>query len=180
MSILVLAKELIIVFITDKWIESAGMLQLLAIWGAFMPLQSMFTHLLISRGKAVIFMWCTIIQGLLTLSLLLILHPYGIRCMIIAYCVFNALWMLVWHHFAQKEIRIKLGMFLTDVLPYLFMATVVMVTTHHLTVFIDNMYILLVTRIVVAATLYIAAAWVTHSKELCEIMDFLFRRKNRQ
>ena len=174
------SKELIVVFITDKWIESAGMLQLLSIWGAFMPLQSMFTHLLISRGKASIFMWCTIIQGLLTLSLLLMLHPYGIRCMIIAYCVFNALWMLVWHHFAQKEIRIKLSMFLTDVLPYLFMATAVMVATHHLTVFIDNIYMLLVTRIAVAATMYIAAAWVTRSKELSEITDFIFRRKNRQ
>lgn len=174
------SKELIIVFITDKWIESSRMLQVLAIWGVFMPLQSMFTHLLISRGKAATFMWCTIIQGVLTLSLLLILRPYGIRSMIVAYCIFNALWLLVWHHFAQKEICLNLRMFLTDTVPYLVMATAVMIATYYLTATIDNMYILLVTRIAVAATLYIATAWITRSNELCEIMDFLFKRKTRQ
>ena len=174
------SKELIIVFITDKWIESSRMLQVLAIWGVFMPLQSMFTHLLISRGKASTFMWCTIIQGALTLSILLILRPFGIRSMIIAYCIFNALWLLVWHHFAQKEIQLSLRMFLTDTTPYLLMATAVMIATHYLTTPIKDMYILLAARIAIAATLYIATAWVTRSKELCEIMDFIFRRKTRQ
>ena len=171
------SKELIIVVITEKWIESAHMLQLLAIWGAFMPLQSMFTNLLVSRGKAVVFMWCTIIQGVLTLALLLLLHPYGIRNMIIAYCIFNALWLFVWHYFAEKEIKIKLQMFLIDTLPYLLMAVGIMVATYHLTLFIDNIYTLLVARIAIAAMLYIGTAWIIRSKELDEIAKFLFKRK---
>ena len=171
------SKELIVVVITEKWIESAHMLQVLAIWGAFMPLQSMFTNLLVSRGKAAVFMWCTIIQGVLTLALLLLLHPYGIRNMIIAYCIFNALWLFVWHYFAEKEIRIKLQMFLIDTLPYLLMATGVMVATYHLTKPIDNIYILLVARIAIAALLYIGTAWIAGSKELDEITGFLFKRK---
>ena len=171
------SKELIIVVITEKWIESAHMLQLLAIWGAFMPLQSMFTNLLVSRGKAAVFMWCTIIQGVLTLALLLLLHPYGIRNMIIAYCIFNALWLFVWHYFAEKEIKIKLQMFLIDTLPYLLMAAGIMVATYHLTLFIDNIYTLLVARIAIAAMLYIGTAWIIRSKELDEIAKFLFKRK---
>ena len=171
------SKELIVVVLTDKWIESAHMLQLLAIWGAFMPLQSMFTNLLVSRGKAAIFMWCTIIQGVLTLTLLLILHPYGIRNMIIAYCIFNALWLLVWHYFAQKEIKLNISMFLHDTLPYLFLATTVMATTHYLTLFIDNLCTLLVSRIAIAALLYIAIAGIARSKELAEIKCFLLKRK---
>ncbi len=174
------SKELIIVVITDKWIESAQMLQVLAIWGAFMPLQSMFTNLLVSRGRAEIFMWCTIIQGILTLTLLLLLHPYGIRNMIIAYCIFNALWLLVWHYFAKKEIMLNIKMFLIDTLPYLLMATTVMIATHHLTAFIDNIYILLVARIAIAAALYIGTAALVRSKELNEIINFLFKRKINQ
>ena len=171
------SKELIVVVLTDKWIESAHMLQLLAIWGAFMPLQSMFTNLLVSRGKAGVFMWCTIIQGVLTLTLLLILHPYGIKNMIIAYCIFNALWLLVWHRFAQKEIKLSIRMFLQDTLPYLFLATAVMVATHHLTLSIDDLSVLLVSRIAIAALLYIAVAGIARSKELAEIKNFLFKRK---
>ena len=171
------SKELIVVVLTDKWIESAQMLQVLAVWGAFMPLQSMFTNLLVSRGKAAIFMWCTIIQGVLTLALLLALHPYGIRYMIIAYCIFNAMWLLVWHHFAKKEIRIKLQMFLIDTLPYLLMAIAVMVATHHLTTFIGNLHILLVARVFIAAALYVGTARLVRSQELDEIINFIFKRK---
>ena len=171
------SKELITIVITDKWIESAGMLQILAVWGAFMPIQSMMTNLLVSRGKAKIFMWCTIVQGLLTLSMLLLLHPYGIKNMLVAYCVFNALWLMVWHYFANKEIRLTLQMFIDDTLPYLLMASVIMVVTHLSTTFISSPYILLASRIGMAATLYIGFNYLVHSKELCEIINFLFKRK---
>ena len=173
------SRELIVVVITEKWIESAQMLQVLAIWGAFMPLQSMFTNLLVSRGKAAVFMWCTIIQGVLTLALLLALHPYGIRNMIIAYCIFNAMWLFVWHHFAKKEIGLSLQMFFIDTLPYLLMSIAVMTATHHLTRFIDNNGTLLIARIAIAAMLYIGVAFIAHSKELEEITNFIFKRKNR-
>ena len=174
------SRELIVVVITEKWIESAQMLQVLAIWGAFMPLQSMFTNLLVSRGKAAVFMWCTIIQGVLTLALLLALHPYGIRNMIIAYCIFNAMWLFVWHHFAKKEIGLSLQMFFIDTLPYLLMSIAVMTATHHLTRFIDNNGTLLIARIAIAAMLYIGVAFIAHSKELEEITNFIFKRKNRR
>ena len=97
--------------------------------------------------------------------------------MIIAYCIFNALWLFVWHYFAEKEIKIKLQMFLADTLPYLLMATGVMVATHYLTLHINNMCTLLVTRIAVAAVLYIGMAWIVRSEELDEITKFLFKRK---
>ena len=97
--------------------------------------------------------------------------------MIIAYCIFNVLWLFVWHHFAQKEIKLNIRMFLTDTLPYLFLATAVMTATHHITLFIDNLWVLLVSRIAIAALLYITIAWVAGSKELCEIAKFIFKRK---
>ena len=171
------SKELITIVITDKWIESAGMLQILAIWGAFMPIQSMLTNLLVSRGKARIFMWCTIVQGLLTLSMLLLLHPYGIKNMLIAYCVFNALWLLVWHWFADREIKLTLQMFIGDTLPYLLTAAAIMVVTYLSTTFISSPQILLASRIGIAATLYIGFNYLVRSKELSEIINFLFKRK---
>ena len=53
----------------------------------------------------------------------------------------------------------------------------VMVSTHHLTLFIVNMCTLLLARIAIAASLYIAIAWIARSKELYEIANFIFKRK---
>lgn len=171
------AVELITIVITDKWLESAKMLQILAIWGAFMPLQSMFTNLLVSSGRSKIFMWCTIVQGMLTLSLLLAMSNFGIKSMLIAYCIFNALWLFVWLHFAQKEINIKISMFLSDVVPYMLLSAFVMIATYFITRPIENIYILLLSKVSIAAAMYTLLAYITHSEELIETVSFLFKRK---
>ena len=171
------AKELIVVVITDKWLESARMLQILAVWGAFMPLQSMLTNLLVSRGRSVVFMWCTIVQGLLTLIMLLLMKEYGIKMMLVAYCIFNVAWLFVWQHFVKKEIALTFAMFISDALPYFILSAAVMAVTSVVTGFIVDIYLLLVSKIAVAAVLYILTAWIMRSKELDEIVTFLFKRK---
>ena len=169
--------ELITIVITDKWYESAKMLQVLAVWGAFMPLQSMFTNLLVSSGRSKVFMWCTIVQGMLTLGLLLAMSSLGIRPMLVAYCVFNALWLLVWLFFVKKEIHINLSMFLHDVLPYMFMSAFVMTFTFFVTKSIEGIYLLFFAKIVIAASMYILLAYIMRSEELAETIAFLFGRK---
>ena len=171
------SEELITVVIGAKWIESAKMLKILAVWGAFMPIQSMQTNLLVSRGRSRIFMWGTIAQGLLTLSILLAMSFFGIRMMLITYCIFNILWLFVWNFFVKKEICLSYTMFIKDILPYMALATAVMCITGYTTRFIDDIYVLLGSKIAIAASMYILTAYITRSEELSEIMDFLFKRK---
>ena len=171
------APDVITIVITDKWLESAYMLRILAVWGAFMPLQSLFTNLLISCGRSRIFMWCTIVQGMLMLAILLMVYPYGIPCMLMSYCVFNACWLFVWRYFASKEIAVTLVMFLLDVVPYMLLAAATMFASYFLTAGIGDQLILLLSRIAVAVLLYLSASALMRSKELYEIIDFLFKRK---
>lgn len=171
------APEIIVIAITDKWIESAHMLRILALWGAFMPIQSMFTNLLVSRGKSLIYMWGTMIQGVVVLLLLVSFAPLGINGMMIAYVVFNALWLFVWRHYAGKEIALTLGMFLRDMLPFTLLSTVVMIVTYCITLPVSDVYILLVARIVIAAILYISTLSLLKNKELREAANYLLKRK---
>ena len=153
------------------------MLKILAVWGAFMPIQSMQTNLLVSRGRSQIFMWGTIAQGLLTLAILLAMSFFGIKTMLITYCVFNIIWLFVWNFFVKKEILLTYSMFIGDILKYILLATAVMFITSYMTAFIENIYTLLVSKIAIAATLYILAAYIIRSEELYEIVNFLFKRK---
>jgi O-antigen/teichoic acid export membrane protein len=169
------SKELIVLVITEKWLESAGMLQILAVWGAFMPIQSMFTNLLVSCGRSRTFMWCTIVQGLLMFGILLLIHRLGIKPMIVSYCVFNALWLFVWLYFARKEIDIKVSMFIRDILPYMLLSSFVMAVAYVSTMAIENLYLLFVAKAVIAASLYVLIARLTRSEELNEIKEFLYK-----
>ena len=171
------SRELILVTITEKWIESARMLQILCLWGAFIPIQSLFTNLLISRGRSRIYMWNTMAQGLLMIAMLFAMRPYGISYMITAYTILNIAWLFVWRYFVNREIRFTLIMFLRDTLPYLATSVITMCVTAMLTASITNTYTLLATRIVVAATIYITALFLCRSQELSEAIDYVKSRK---
>ena len=171
------ARELILVAITDKWIESAEMLQILSLWGAFIPIQSLFTNLLISRGRSGIYMWCTIAQGLLMIAMLFVMRPYGISNMIVAYVILNVLWLFIWRHYVYSEIKFTLQMFLRDVFPYLAISAATMYATALLTSAVTNLYVLLPLRIVVAAAIYVTILLLCRSQELYEAIDYVKSRK---
>ena len=174
------APEIIVIAITDKWIESAHMLRILALWGAFMPIQSMFTNLLVSRGKSAIFMWGTMTQGIIVLMLLVVMAPLGINGMMIAYVTFNALWIFVWRYYAGKEISLTLGMFLSDTFPFALLSTAVMLITYWMTQSINDIYMLLAARITVAVILYTGTLILMRNKELDEALHYLLKRKSKE
>ena len=121
-------------------------------------------------------MWCTIVQGVLMLAILLAVHSYGIKQMIVCYCIFNVVWLFVWLYFAKKEIAIRLTMFLRDVLPYMLLSAIVMSAAHFVTVAVDDMFLRLVLKIAVSALLYLTVAVMMRSNELKEITEFLSKR----
>lgn len=48
-----IAPELIMLTITDKWLPSASILQLLCIGGAFIPITNLYSNLVISKGNRI-------------------------------------------------------------------------------------------------------------------------------
>lgn len=173
------SRELILVTITAKWLESARMLQILCLWGAFIPIQSLLSNLLISRGRSQVYMRCTVLQGFLLTFMLFLLRPYGIFNMILSYSALNLVWIFVWRYWAYREIGLSLSMFLRDISPYFVLSVVVMCVTGTLTSGVDNIYILLLLRIFIASLLYIFVLFVCRSAELRELAVYITSRKTK-
>ena len=150
-----IAPELITIAITDKWLPSAHILQLLAVGGAFIPLTNLYTNLIVSKGKSGLFMWNTIIQGLTQLVVMYLLYPYGIRIMLTVYIIINVGWLLIWHYFVWREIRLSIFSALKDILSFGLIAAAVMTAVHFLTAFIQDIYLLISAKIVSASLLYL-------------------------
>ena len=171
--------ELIVVVLTDKWEESSRILQIMCLWGAFMPIQSMFTNLLVSRGRTDSFMWCTIVQGSLVLAMLLAMHPLGIKPMLVAYCLFNIAWLFVWCVLVRRDIELTIRMFLIDFVPFLLVTLVSAGIAGYLTRDIGNYVLLLVLRLSIASVLYMILSYLCRFEELREAVEYIFRRKKR-
>lgn len=104
----------------------------------------------------------------------------GLRLMIIVYVVIYLGWMFVWHAFLQREISLKFHVALKDILPFAFLAALSMVITYYLTRGIENIYILLISRILIAGTIYLGAVWLTGAKILRESVDYLRGNRSNQ
>lgn len=168
-----IAPELITIAITDKWMGSAQILRLLCISGAFIPITGLCSNLVISKGKSNIYMWNAIALGLLQLLVMCTIYPYGIQAMIITYISINIAWLLVWYYFVRREIRYSFVHLMMDIVPFLLIAGSVMVVTYFLTLKISNIHLLFISKIIIAALLYILIMWMSGAKTFKESIQYL-------
>jgi O-antigen/teichoic acid export membrane protein len=169
--------ELIPIAITDKWLPCVPILQILCIGGAFIPIITLYTNMIISRGRSDIYMFGTIAIGLIQMLVMWLLHPYGMQRMVVVYVILNSCWLLVWHYFVWREIKLSLLSALKDLLPFAVITAMVLFATYHLTACIANAYLLMLSKIAVAALLYMGIMWLSGAKIFKESIQFLFKRK---
>ena len=168
------AHEFIIITIGEKWTDSIPLLRIICIGGAFLPLYTLYQNLAISHGRSDIYMWCNIVQMFLQIALVLILYPYGIITIVWGCTLLSIAWLAVWQIMVgRKTINLHFIDFFKDIFPFMIISSAVMVATYFATMGIDNIYILLIARVLVAAALYVAAMKLTHARVMEECITFI-------
>ena len=171
------APELITLAITDKWLPSAQIMQILCIGGAFLPISNLFSQLLLSRGHSSTYMWCTILLSILQLLTATITYPYGIQTMLYAFVIVNTSWMFVWQHFVRREIGLTRLYLLKDICPYLLLSGVLVILAHYATLGIESTSIRLACKIVGVGGCYILILGLMKSVILQESIAFFLNKK---
>ena len=173
------APQLIISTIGEKWLESIPLLQILCVSGAFIPLYTVYQNLFLSQGKSDVYMWLTIGQIAIMLTAVIACHSFGIKTMVIAFACVNVLWLLAWQVFASRLIGYRFTSMLRDLLPFMVIALSVMGVTWLVTLPLSNIYLLLVIRIVIAALLYALTMKLLKAKIYQECIDFISSRNKK-
>ncbi len=168
-----IAREFIIIAITEKWLASAELLQILCISGAVLPLCALMSNMVISKGKSGINFWVTCSLGISQIILMAVIWPWGIRNMVIGYVVLNLIWLFVWHFFVNRLIDYNVLLFLKDIIPFGLASAGVIVATYYITLPISNLVLLLISRIILAGILYYVVMKIAKVKILDECMSFV-------
>lgn len=176
--------DFIVMLLTEKWLPSARILQMLCVAGAFMPVTTLYTNFIISRGKSNVYMYNIVSMGIVMILLLCGLYYSkaslfglsGIPLMVTGYVVLVILWLLLWHYFLWREVRLSLWQVLRDMLPFLLIALTAMAVAYFAGKGIENLYVRLAVRVVCAVAVYLALLWVLGAKILRESLAYLFRR----
>ena len=171
------SRELIVLAVTDKWLPSASIMQILCIGGSFIPFSGLFSQLMLSRGHSSTYMWNTIALSLSQLFSAYLLYPYGITLMLYAFIAINIGWTFIWLHFIQKEIKLSLPNFLKDISPYLLLSIACIFACSYITEPIENVGLRLIGKISIVGLIYIAILWKANSTILQESIHFIFKKK---
>ena len=169
------AKEFIVTAIGEKWLASAQLIQILCVSGATMPLSTLFSNMIISKGRSDTFFWCTFTLGLVQIATMVLIWPMGIRSMVIAYTILNTSWLLVWLFFVRRLIGYGYWMFFCDVMPFALAAAGVMGVAYIATMPLSNLIALLISRFIIAIVLYYVVMKIARVKIPAECERFVKR-----
>ena len=174
------AEEFIVVAITAKWLGSAMLLRVLSIAAAFSPLSTVLSQYIVSRGRSGIYLACTAALCVMLVGMMIGLHSRGIEVMVWAYTVLFVLWFFVWHFFVSRLSGYRLFDMLADTMPFLLAALLVMLLTGWTTASVGTLWLRLVLRTIISASLYFALMKLLRVKMLDECMDFVKRKIGRK
>lgn len=173
------AEELIVIAITEKWLSSVVVMHILCVWGAFVPVGTLYSNLMNSIGRPNIYMWNTIALGIVQLLCVWCLYPYGLQTMLIGFVVINILWLFVWHYFAWRFISLSLWQVLRDIFPYLAISVLAIGTAWFAGKAVGNIYLSLLIKVVVSVSIYSFVMWRLNSVVFRESLEYLFKRKRK-
>lgn len=172
--------EFIVLALTEKWEQSASLLRILCVSGAFIPVSNVLSNLIISHGRSGTFFLSTLCLSVMLIASMILTHYYGIRTMAMVYAAIYVAWTFVWHHLVGRLNGYTLWMFLLDVMPFAVSAFAVMAVTAVATAGIESLWLLLVARVVMAAVLYVAVMMAGRVKIMRECIEFVRGRRRPQ
>jgi O-antigen/teichoic acid export membrane protein len=140
-----------------------------------MPLSTLLTDSIITQKRSDIYLWNTLVLGILQIGLMVALWRQGIYTMVVAYTLLNIGWLFVWFFFVKKLMNYGLLAFLKDILPFALAAAAVMALTGWMTASIESLWLLLISRVLIAAVLYYIVMRLSGAVILKECLEFARR-----
>ena len=106
----------------------------------------------------------------------MVFATWGIEIMIAVYVVTLILWTGIWQILAYRLIQLRFIDLLKDVCPFLLATIGCIGVAYYATLFITNVIVLILSRIIITALLYVAIMQIAHVKIFKECIQFIFKR----
>lgn len=171
--IVISAKPLITVLLTDKWLPAAEILQIIALGGMFYPLSALNVNIIGIKGRSDLVMYLQFSKDALTILGVLIGIWFGIKGLIISYTITNVFGYLINAHFANKVIDYPFYYQLFDIAPFVLTALVAMLLSCLTGLLVDNLLMKLIFMWSTGLIVYFLLAYILNFKVLDELKKIL-------
>lgn len=179
LGLALIAEDFIVLLAGEKWHASAFLLSLLCVYGAFSPVVTLYSNLVISRGRSTINMVIGLLNCAFVWGGIIVLHAlgYGLHEMVTFYVALNIAWLFVWQACARRLIGLRWWHALKDIAPFFVFALAVMAVAYFATQSLPISWLRMCLRIVIAVVLYVGSLWIARAQILRESIAYIFKKK---
>ncbi len=168
-----LASPFICSLLTDKWSETAALLQILVIACMWYPIHSLNLTLLKVKGRSDLFLKLEIIKKTLIIISLIITIPIGIKAICIGQVVISILALIINSYYSGRLVNLSLSRQICDILPSLALSAIMAICVYSTTLLPINPIAILIIGVATGLIIYLSMAKLLKSDELAEIKSII-------
>lgn len=171
-----LARPLVIVLITEKWLGAVLFLQILCFDQMLYPIHGLNLSLLQVKGRSDLFLRLEIIKKALGIIILLITIPYGIVAMCIGSVIVSYLSLLINTHYTSKFIHVGFYRQMRDLVPSYLISLIVALIVWGVISLLPLYSIQLLVGIILLFAIYFMGAKLFMRKDMIFLHDIIHER----
>ena len=169
-----LAKPLIVLILTDKWLNSVWILQLLCFAGMWYPINALNLSVLNVKGRSDLFLRLEIIKKVIVTIVLVFSIPFGIKAIIIGQIFTAIISVVINTYYTNVIISYSLIQQLTDIIGVLLVSLIMGMIIYFTIGFIENNLLQLLVGFVEGFIFYIGLTWYANIGEI-RLLPSLFK-----
>ena len=159
-GVAVVAKPLIVILVTEKWLPSVPFLQMLCVVGMLYPICVVNLNALNAKGHSDLYLKIDVINKVLIVLMVIVTYRFGITAMIIGQIINSFIAFYLYAYYSGKHLYYTIGMQIKDMLPSLSVALLMGAIIYSFKYFIlNNDYILLTAQVLSGALIYIGLCY---------------------
>ena len=170
------AYPLILILLTEKWLPTVVLLQILAIGVIFFPINSINSNFINAKGRSDLFLKLEIINNILIILTLGITYSFGMKYIAIGYICVSFVGFFTYAYYSGKYIGYSGVKQILDMLPYAIVSILLTLFSYFVWSFIDDQIVYLVLSILTIGILYILCSYIFKFKEFEEIKSIIQKR----
>ena len=177
--IALLAKPIVILLLTEKWVSLIPLLQWMVFARIFFPMSALNMNLLNAVGRSDLFLKVDLSKLPLTILAMAITIPLGVKAMIIGHVVTSALAFLINAYLPGKFYGYGPIQQLKDMLPFLVATIGMSISVFVMTSFIDNLVLQLLLGALLGLVTYLFICWLLKLEEMTEVWSLFLKFKKK-
>ncbi|HWY10350.1 MAG TPA: lipopolysaccharide biosynthesis protein [Bacteroidia bacterium] len=173
----VMAHQIIFIVLTDKWLPSVPLMQLLCVVGAFYPLHAINLEILKVKGRSDLFLKLEILKQSLNILVIIICYRYDVTGLVWGMIALNFVGYYINTYFTKIIIDYGFREQIKDLLIPIALTAMLIVIMYGLSYLIKGQLVQLIVLPIMGAVFYIIASFFLNLNEYAEVKAILLKIK---